>query len=110
MKESSNRNTSSVPPLRGGKAEPRTEVDDELRLPGRKAFEGISSRTRLPVPRCVMISVFMLIFLPALPWSATSVCGQTILYVDQNATGPEHDGWTWCTAFTDLQDALDAAV
>lgn len=35
---------------------------------------------------------------------------QTILYVDQNAPGPVHDGWTWCTAFTDLQDALDVAV
>lgn len=37
------------------------------------------------------------------------VSAQTILYVDQNATGPAHDGWTWCTAFTDLQDALDLA-
>lgn len=35
---------------------------------------------------------------------------RTVLYVDKDATGPTHDGWTWCTAFTDLQDALDIAM
>ena len=33
-----------------------------------------------------------------------------ILYVDRNATDPNQDGMSWCTAFTDLQDALDVAV
>ncbi|UCE59312.1 MAG: hypothetical protein JSU63_17945 [Phycisphaerales bacterium] len=36
--------------------------------------------------------------------------GQTIIYVDQNAGGPTHDGSTWCTAYLNLQDALDGAT
>ncbi|MCH7592591.1 MAG: right-handed parallel beta-helix repeat-containing protein [Planctomycetes bacterium] len=39
----------------------------------------------------------------------TRMAGRAMLFVDQNATGPTHDGRTWCTAFTDLQDALDLA-
>jgi len=35
---------------------------------------------------------------------------QTIVYVDQHATGPVHDGTSWCSAHTNLQDALTAAV
>ena len=42
--------------------------------------------------------------------SSSYVHGQTILYVDQNAPGPVHDGFSWCNAFTDIQDALDIAV
>lgn len=42
---------------------------------------------------------------------ATSANAQTTWLVDINATGPTHDGTTgWCTAFLDLQDALDVAV
>ncbi|UCE58556.1 MAG: right-handed parallel beta-helix repeat-containing protein, partial [Phycisphaerales bacterium] len=36
--------------------------------------------------------------------------GQTVLYVDANAPGPTHDGSSWCSAYTDLQDAFDAAA
>lgn len=33
----------------------------------------------------------------------------TVLYVDANATHPDPNGSTWCTAFVNLQDALDSA-
>jgi parallel beta-helix repeat protein len=33
-----------------------------------------------------------------------------VLYVDQDAPGPTHDGFTWQTAFIRVQDALDAAI
>jgi len=33
-----------------------------------------------------------------------------LIYVDQDAIGPTHDGQSWITAYTDLQDALDAAA
>lgn len=35
--------------------------------------------------------------------------GQSVLYVDVDATGPTEDGLTWCTGFRALQDALDFA-
>lgn len=35
---------------------------------------------------------------------------QTIVYVDRDATGPTHDGTSWCTAFLDLQPTLLAAL
>ena len=41
--------------------------------------------------------------------SATAAWAQTVLYVDPEATGPDHDGSSWCAAFVHLQDALDAA-
>ena len=31
------------------------------------------------------------------------------IYLDQDAPGPAHDGSSWASAYTDLQDALDAA-
>lgn len=34
----------------------------------------------------------------------------SIIYVDVDATGPTHNGLTWTTAFTNVQDALAAAV
>jgi len=34
---------------------------------------------------------------------------QTIFHVDSAAPGPVHDGTSWCTAFRELQDALDLA-
>jgi hypothetical protein len=46
----------------------------------------------------------MLLCLTAVPASAT-----TILYVDDAAPGPVHDGSTWGTAFTTIQPALDIA-
>ena len=33
-----------------------------------------------------------------------------VWYVDAGATGPTHDGRTWCNAFTNLQDGLAAAT
>lgn len=33
-----------------------------------------------------------------------------VTYVDPNAVGPTFDGATWCTAYRDLQDALDAVA
>ena len=34
---------------------------------------------------------------------------QAILYVDTDATGATHDGLSWTTAYTTVQDALDVA-
>ena len=34
---------------------------------------------------------------------------QTVRYVDADATGPVHDGSTWCNAYTTLGEALDVA-
>lgn len=34
---------------------------------------------------------------------------QNLFHVDSAATGPIHDGMSWCTAFRDLQDALGLA-
>ena len=42
--------------------------------------------------------------------TATDAANRTILHVDKTATSPTHDGSTWCTAFTDLQDAIDIAI
>lgn len=38
--------------------------------------------------------------------AASPGLGQSVLYVDTNATGPVHDGSSWCNAYTALQDAL----
>ncbi|MBI4716749.1 MAG: right-handed parallel beta-helix repeat-containing protein [Planctomycetes bacterium] len=40
---------------------------------------------------------------------AAAPAGGSVVYVDASATGPAHDGSTWCSGFTDLQDALEAA-
>ena len=39
-----------------------------------------------------------------------SLFGQSVLYVDRSATGPLHDGSTWCQASIELHEALDVAV
>ncbi|MBI4717454.1 MAG: hypothetical protein HY763_06595 [Planctomycetes bacterium] len=39
-----------------------------------------------------------------------SPAGAETICVDADAVGPVHDGASWCTAFTDLQDALRAAA
>ncbi|UCE59197.1 MAG: hypothetical protein JSU63_17355 [Phycisphaerales bacterium] len=36
--------------------------------------------------------------------------GQTIIHVDQNASGSSQTGTCWCSPYLDLQDALDAAT
>lgn len=40
----------------------------------------------------------------------SSALAGSILFVDPNASGPTHDGKSWCTAFTDLHEALDVAL
>ncbi len=55
---------------------------------------------------CAQSVFFVLIVAVA----AGPALGQPVLYVDQDATGPVHDGATWCTAFIHLQDALAAAA
>ena len=42
--------------------------------------------------------------------AAAIVRAQTPIYVDPDATGPIHDGLTWCKAYTDLQTALTDAT
>lgn len=42
--------------------------------------------------------------------AAVPLRAQTVVFVDGDATGPVHDGTSWCTAFTDLQDALTPAA
>ena len=39
-----------------------------------------------------------------------SASGQTTIYVDQDATGPIHDGSSWCSAFLTLRVPLYVAV
>ncbi|MHC5110472.1 MAG: choice-of-anchor Q domain-containing protein [Planctomycetota bacterium] len=41
--------------------------------------------------------------------AASDARAQFTYFVDDNATGPVHDGSTWCQAFICLQDALDVA-
>jgi hypothetical protein len=45
-----------------------------------------------------------------LPCALASVASASIIYVDENSTGPVHDGTTWCSAFTTLDAGLAAAV
>ncbi|MCA9756985.1 MAG: hypothetical protein KDA27_14365, partial [Candidatus Eisenbacteria bacterium] len=39
-----------------------------------------------------------------------STASADVIYVDANATGPAHDGSSWCQAFLTLSDALDVAT
>ncbi|HOU13812.1 MAG TPA: choice-of-anchor Q domain-containing protein [Anaerolineae bacterium] len=49
-----------------------------------------------------------------LPWGATrahsAALSGAIIYVDASAPGPDHDGLSWTTAFTEVQSALSVAV
>ncbi|NIP84091.1 MAG: hypothetical protein GTO03_00420, partial [Planctomycetales bacterium] len=36
----------------------------------------------------------------------TPARAQPVVHVDANATGPTHDGSSWCSAYTALDDAL----
>lgn len=42
--------------------------------------------------------------------SSPSVRAAGVIYVDTDAPGPAHDGLSWTTAYTNVQDALSAAV
>ena len=50
-------------------------------------------------------TVLLILFLGALPITAVA----DPIYVDQDATGPIHDGSSWCSAFTHLYEALRIA-
>ena len=41
---------------------------------------------------------------------AVPALAQNTIYVDASATGPEHDGSTWCTAYLHVHEALAAAA
>ena len=41
---------------------------------------------------------------------AQVAAGETILYVDGNASGPTHNGSSWCNAYLELQPALSVAA
>ena len=47
---------------------------------------------------------------PFVALSVSRVLAGSVLYVDGDASGPTHDGSTWCNAFTELQDALAVAA
>ncbi|MHC5112642.1 MAG: right-handed parallel beta-helix repeat-containing protein, partial [Planctomycetota bacterium] len=49
-------------------------------------------------------------FLSCVLMAAGAVSAQTTFYVDADATGPTHDGSTWCTAYLELTDALDVSA
>ncbi len=42
--------------------------------------------------------------------TAGATRGQTVVFVDGNATVPPHNGSSWCHAYADLQAALDVAT
>ena len=41
---------------------------------------------------------------------ALAIAPSNVIYVNNSATGPIHDGLSWTTAYTNVQDALLAAV
>jgi len=54
-------------------------------------------------------SVLLLVFALSINLAARSSPAAGVIYVDKDATSTLHDGVSWCTAFTDLTAALDAA-
>lgn len=56
---------------------------------------------------CSSIRKLAAVLIPAVTASVALAGGPTI-YVDINATGPMHDGSSWCSAYRDLNDALIA--
>ncbi len=48
------------------------------------------------------------VFLVAL--TTVAARAQTVLYVDQNASGPTHDGSSWCDAYQQVHEALAEAA
>jgi predicted outer membrane repeat protein len=54
----------------------------------------------------ILVLLLMVLFLPG----RTGHAAGTTIYVDDDAPGPVHDGTSWITAFTDLQQALVPAA
>ncbi|UCE61618.1 MAG: right-handed parallel beta-helix repeat-containing protein, partial [Phycisphaerales bacterium] len=52
----------------------------------------------------------MLVLLVGCLLGSGALRAQSIVYVDQNATGPVHDGSSWCQAYLDLSEAIEAAA
>lgn len=61
---------------------------------------GKTSRSRIAIP-----ALFLCMSIGVQAGHVTAT-----LFVDPHATGPSHDGSTWCRAFLTLQDALAAAT
>ena len=55
----------------------------------------------------LQVAILVLVLVPAL--CAFSVRGETVIFVDGDASAEPHDGSTWCNAFVTLDEALDAA-
>ncbi len=60
---------------------------------------------RWPLALLLALGVWLLIQ----PMTALA-CGGGIICVDADATGPDHNGISWTTAYTNVQDALAVAV
>ena len=67
------------------------------------------SRTRRRRSSLCMLALAMVAVPCFLLADAGDAQGGRVLFVDHAATGPTHDGTTWCSALTDLQDALAIA-
>lgn len=55
-------------------------------------------------------SIGLLAALLAVQPPATFAGDGPVIHVDQDATGPVHDGTSWCNAFVTLDEAIEAAV
>ncbi len=67
------------------------------------------SKTKIYCP-IWLLAVGLAFISLAFSTSPAFACGGTTLCVDIDAPGPNHDGLTWATAYTNLQDALAAAT
>jgi hypothetical protein len=69
------------------------------------------TRILLPILFGVLITFWLLTGLAhASGVTAPQAPTATIVYVDADAPGPTHDGLSWTTAYTTLQDALTVAI
>jgi uncharacterized repeat protein (TIGR01451 family) len=62
--------------------------------------------------KCLWISMILAAFMAAIALLSTPRVARADgpIYVDRDAPGPTHDGLSWATAYTNLQDGLDAAA
>ncbi len=52
---------------------------------------------------------WLIVLVSFLSCTSLALAGQ-VWHVDGQASGPPNDGLSWCTAFTDLQNALAVAI